>query len=282
VYVKRLDGLVASVPLGLDPDSTIFGNADAGSVKGFEVLFERDLKGGFGARISYSLQRATATATDAFLLNRIISVDPSTGDTTRPARAEFPLDFDRRHALTVILRSRVADSVGPRIFGSPAFGGLEAAVIGRLVSGLPYSRTDLSGDSLVGLPNSSRLPANYTLDLLVRRPLHLGGVRGGVYLDMRNVLNRRNVIAVRRDTGLPGPDNSAVNAVAEEAYAAHPEEIPYESPYYRASADANGDGYIAGRDELFPLYLSAARDFTQPLFAYGPPRLVRLGVEFLF
>jgi len=281
-YVKRLDGLVASVPLGLDPDSTIFGNADAGSVKGFEVLFERDLKGGFGARISYSLQRATATATDAFLLNRIISVDPSTGDTTRPARAEFPLDFDRRHALTVILRSRVADSVGPRIFGSPAFGGLEAAVIGRLVSGLPYSRTDLSGDSLVGLPNSSRLPANYTLDLLVRRPLHLGVVRGGVYLDMRNVLNRRNVIAVRRDTGLPGPDNSAVNAVAEEAYAAHPEEIPYESPYYRASADANGDGYIAGRDELFPLYLSAARDFTQPLFAYGPPRLVRLGVEFLF
>ena len=46
VYVKRLDGLVASVPLGLDPDSTIFGNADAGSVKGAELLFERELRGG--------------------------------------------------------------------------------------------------------------------------------------------------------------------------------------------------------------------------------------------
>ena len=34
-------GLVASVPLGLDPDSTIFGNADAGNVKGAELLFER-------------------------------------------------------------------------------------------------------------------------------------------------------------------------------------------------------------------------------------------------
>jgi Carboxypeptidase regulatory-like domain len=281
-YVKRLDGLVASVPLGIDPDSTIFGNADAGSVKGFEVLFERDLKGGFGARVSYTLSRATTTATDAFLLNRIISVDPVSGDTIRPARAEFPLDFDRRHTLTVILRSRVSDSVGPRIFGSPAFGGLEAAVIGRLVTGLPYSRTDISGDSLLGLPNSSRLPANYTLDLLVRRPLHLGGVRGGVYFDMRNVLNRKNVVAVRRDTGLPGPDNEAVNTIAEQAYAAHPEEIPYESPYYRASADTNGDGYISGREELFPLYLASARDFTQPLFAYGPPRLVRLGVEFLF
>lgn len=37
VYVKRLTGLVASVPLGVDPDSTIFGNADAGSVKGAEI-----------------------------------------------------------------------------------------------------------------------------------------------------------------------------------------------------------------------------------------------------
>ena len=281
-YVKRLDGLVASVPLGLDPDSTIFGNADAGSVKGLEVLFERDLRGGFGARVAYTLQRATATATDAFLLNRIITVDPVTGDTIRPARAEFPLDYDRRHALTVILRGRVADSAGPRVFGGPALGGLEAAVIGRLVTGLPYSRSNVAGDSLIGLPNSGRLPANYSLDLLVRRPLRLGGVRGGVYFDMRNVLNRRNVVAVRRDTGLPGPDNNGVNAIAEEAYAAHPEEIPYESPYYRASADTDGNGYISGREELFPLYLAAARDYTQPLFAYGPPRLVRVGVEFLF
>jgi hypothetical protein len=281
-YVKRLDGLVASVPLGLDPDSTIFGNADAGSVKGFEVLFERDLKNGFGARVAYTLQRATATASDAFLLNRVLSVDPISGDTIRPAHVEFPLDYDRRHTLTLILRSRLADSVGPRIFGSPALGGLEAAVIGRLSSGLPFSSTDISGDSLIGLPNARRLPATYTLDFLVRRPLHLGGVRGGVYLDMRNVLNRRNVLAVRRDTGLPGPTTGAVNAAAEEAYEAHPEDIPYESPYYRASADTNGDGYISGREELFPLYLAAAQDFTQPLFAYGPPRLVRLGVEFLF
>ena len=34
VYYKRLDGLVASVPLGVNPDSTIFGNADAGTTRG--------------------------------------------------------------------------------------------------------------------------------------------------------------------------------------------------------------------------------------------------------
>jgi hypothetical protein len=78
---------------------------------------------------------------------------------------------------------------------------------------------------------------------------------------MRNLLNRKNIVAVRRDTGQPGLGSDGVEALAE---------------------NASSDGYIAGRDELFPLYLAAARDFTQPLFAYGPPRLVRLGVEVLF
>jgi hypothetical protein len=280
--VKRLEGLVASVPLGLDPDSTIFGNADAGSVKGAEVVFERDLRGGFGARLAYTLQSATATATDAFLLNRLISIDPVTGDTLRPAQAEFPLDFDRRHTVTVILRSRVPETTGPKVLGVRALAGLEAAAILRVSSGLPYSRTDVSGDSLIGLPNGSRLPATSTVDFLVPRPLRIGGTRGGVYFDVRNLLNRRNIVAVRRDTQQPGPDSASVAALAEDAYQTHPEEIPYESPRYRPEADTDGNGYIAGRGELFPLYLAAARDFTQPLFAYGPPRLVRLGVEFLF
>ncbi len=282
VYVKRLDGLVASVPLGIDPDSTIFGNADAGSVKGLELLFERELKGWFGVRLAYTLQQATATATDAFLLNRLISVDPVTGDTIRPARAEFPLDYDRRHTGTLILRSRIPAEAGPRLFGLKPLAGLESAAIFRLSSGLPFSRSNAAGDSLIGLPNDSRLPSTMTLDLLVRRPFQVGGARAGVYLDLRNLLNRRNVVAVRRDTGQPGLTDGQIEELAIAAYQAHPEEIPFESARYRGYADLDGDGYIAGADELFPLYQAAARDFAQPLFAYGPPRLVRLGMEFLF
>lgn len=150
------------------------------------------------------------------------------------------------------------------------------------VRALPFSRSNAAGDSLIGLPNDSRLPTTLTVDLLVRRPLRLGGARSGVYLDVRNLLNRRNIVTVRRDTGQPGLTAAGVDSLAEAAYQAHPEEIPYESARYRAFADADGNGYIEGREELFPLYLSAARDFTQTLFAYGPPRLVRLGVEFLF
>jgi outer membrane receptor protein involved in Fe transport len=283
VYQKRLDGLVASVPLGVNPDSTIFGNADAGTARGLELLAERELRNGYGFRIAYTLQDAKATSTDPFLLNRLIIVDPETGDTIRVARAEFPLDFDQRHTLTVILRGKAPDEVGPKLLGVRPVAGLEGAIIVRARSGLPFSRSDtLVTDSLVGLPNDSRLPMTATVDLLVRRPLRLGRTMGGIYLDVRNLLNRRNVVAVRRDTGEPQPDDGAIGRMAEAAYAAHPEAIPYESARYRQNADLNGDGYVSGREELFPLYVAAARDFTQPLFSYGPPRLMRLGIELLF
>jgi outer membrane receptor protein involved in Fe transport len=282
VYSKRLTGLVASVPLGVNPDSTVFGNADAGTVRGAEVLLERELRGGFGFRLAYTLQKAEATATDPFLLNRLIVVDPITGDTNRPARAEFPLDFDQRHTVTAIARGKVPDGVGPAIGSVRPLAGLEGAVILRLASGLPFSMSDSTGDSLVGLPNGSRLPNTSSLDLLIRRSLRLGGATGGIYLDIRNLLNRRNVVAVRRDTGEPQADEPAVLRMAEEAYAANPFAIPFESERYRAAADLNGDGYVAGRDELFPMFLAAATDYAQPVFAYGPPRLARLGVELLF
>ena len=282
VYQKRLTGLVASVPIGLNPDSTIFGNADAGTARGIEIIAERELRSGFGLRLAYALQDAKATSTDPFLLNRLIVVDPETGDTSRPARAEFPLDFDQRHTLTVIARGSVPEHIGPTVLGARPLAGLEGAVILRALSGLPFTRVDTAGTQLPGPPNDSRLPWTSSVDLLVRRPFQLGGMLGGVYLDVRNLLNRRNVVAVRRDSGLPAADEATIMHMAEAAYQAHPEAIPYESARYRASADLNRDGYLSGREELFPLYVEAAQDFTRPVFAYGPPRLARLGFELLF
>lgn len=274
-YVKRLDGLVASIPLGLDPDSAIFASGDYGNVRGLELTVEREFDGIFGARVAYVLQEAEATATDARDLYRRLQINDD-GDTLLPPNVEFPLDYDRRHAVTAVLRGRAPASVGA------ALGGTLAALVGRWGSGLPFTRTTLSGDTLIGLPNSDRLPSEFTLDLLVRRDLPIGGVRLGVYVDVRNLTNHRNVIAVRRDTGEPTPTDPVVRGMAETAYAANPQAIPYESPRYRPWADLDGDGLLAGPGELLPLYERAARDFTQPLFYYGAPRLVRLGVEIVF
>ncbi len=274
VFNKLLNGLVASVPLGLDPDSTIFGNLDFGNVKGAEVIADRPLRDGWGVRVAYTLQRAQATATNAFQLVRRIRVDPS-GDTINPARVEFPLDYDRRHSLTVIGQALVSDSAGP-------FAGLEVATIVRVSSGLPFTMTNLTGDTLLGLPNSHRLPGLLTVDLLLRRPLRVGGLQGSIYMDVRNLLNRRNIEAVRHETGEPHMTPQEIAALADSAYRAHPEPIPYESPRYRAFADVDGNGLIEGQAELMPLFLAAARDFTQPLFSFGPPRTLRLGLELAF
>ncbi len=135
---------------------------------------------------------------------------------------------------------------------------------------------------LIGLPNSARLPSQATVDVLVRRPLRVWGVSGGLYVDVRNLLNRRNVVALRRELGQPGLDEAGIQALAQAAYEAHPEAISFESPRYRPDADLDRNGLIAGAAELLPLYVAAARDFTQPLFAFGPPRVVRLGVEIVF
>ncbi len=281
-YVKRLDGLVASVPLGLNPDSTIFGNTDYGTVQGVELLWERELAGWWGLRVSYTLQRATATASNAFELLRRIRLASNGVDTIFPGRVDFPMDYDRRHGLVVIGQVRAPEGTGPRLLGVSPLGGLEGAAIFRFSSGLPYSRIDPVADTLIGTLNEYRLPSQSSLDVLLRRPLALAGARGSVYLDVRNVMDTRSVVAVRRDTGEPALGEAGIEAAAAAAYAAHPEPIPYQSPRYRGWADTNHDGVIAGPGELMPLYLAAARDYYQPLFAYGPPRLVRLGVELIF
>jgi hypothetical protein len=275
-FNKLLDGLVASVPLGLDADSTIFGNLDFGNVKGAEIIVDRPMIDYWGVRVAYTLQVATATATNAFELLRRIRLDP-TGDTINPARVEFPLDYDRRHSLTIIGQGRVPDSIGPK-----PFRGFEGVAILRASTGLPFTMTNVTGDTLIGLPNSHRLPPLLTVDLMLRKPLRVGRWQGSVYLDARNLLNRRNTEAVRRDTGQPAIGPQQLDSLAEHAYQAHPEAIPYESPRYRAFADVDGNGLIEGRGELFPLFLAAARDYTQPLFAYGPPRTLRLGIELAF
>ncbi len=281
-YFKRLDGMVSSTPLGVDPDSSIFGNGDYGNVRGGEVIFEREFHRGFGARVAYTLQYATASSSSAYVTTRLPKIDPLTGDTVFPGKVDFPLDFDQRHTLIALVQGETHALFGPALGGLRPFAGLEGAAIFRYGSGLPYSRTDASGDSLIGPPNDSRLPSTMTLDALLRRPFALGRARASVYLDVRNVFNRVNTVAVRRDTGTPNLPEDRIAEEAESAYQENPGPIPYESARYRPWADANGDGVIQGRDELYPLYLSAARDFYQPLFAYGTPRLLRLGVEVAF
>ncbi|HEY4100026.1 MAG TPA: TonB-dependent receptor [Gemmatimonadales bacterium] len=282
IYDKHLDGLVASVPINVNPDSSVFVNADVGTVTGAELIFERELHDGWGVRVSGVVQRAEATVSNAFLIYDQTHINPITGDTVPPSRAQFPLDYDRRLAITAVVTGEISQHSRFSMFGVRPLAGLQMSAVGRYYTGLPYTRTNTAGDSLTGPINGSRLPNQYSIDALFRRPMRVGKFDGSIYLDMRNLLNTQNQTSVRRDTGTPTPDDATVAALAMKAYLANPNPIPYESPRYRAWADKNGDGLLSGQSELLPLYTRAATDFTFPLFVYGPPRLVRFGVELLF
>jgi hypothetical protein len=271
-YVKRIDGLVASVPVGFDPDSAIFGNADYGTVRGIDVTVEREAFDGFGVRVSYVLQDARATATNAEDFYRRLRLSP-VGDTIIPAVLDFPLDYDQRHSIIGVAQGETSP-------GAPVLlRGIAGGLVVRWASGLPYSQTNATGDTIIGLPNSQRLPSQFQLDARLGKRFAFGRLAFRAYVDVRNLTNRRNVVAVRRDNGVPQATDQQIAAAAQQAYAAHPEAIPYESPRYRPEADLDHNGLIEGPGELLPLYLRAATDYLQPVFAYGAPRLFRLGVE---
>ncbi len=275
-FVKQLDGLISSVPIGVDPDSSIFANADFGTVTGLEVTIEREFTGGIGARITGVIQKADASASSAFDSFRQPVFDPQ-GNRVDPAPEKIPLDFDRRLSLTGVLRANTSE-------GAPGFiRGFDFAFIGRFGTGLPFTRARAAGDTTsIFFPNGGRLPAQFTLDALVRRSVSVAGQEIGLYLDIRNLTNRRNVVAVRRDTGAPQAGGPIVAQAAADAFQAHPEAVPFESPRYNPAFDLNNDGLISGATELLPLFTRAAEDFLQPVFAFGPPRLAKIGAEIRF
>ncbi len=206
---------------------------------------EASLEKGFGdeARVTATYELESATYRSANGLRLPV------GDTSITA------DLQR---LIVVARARLP-------------GAVQTTGVMQYRSGLPFANV-----------SAVRLPAQISIDALLKRAFRIGARTAQVYLDVRNVLDRRNVVALRRDTGTPAPDSAAIEAMAQAAYAANSDPIPYESPRYRAYADLDGNGVVEGPGELLPMYRRAAEDFTHPLTAYGSPRSVRLGLSLAF
>jgi hypothetical protein len=103
VFNKLLDGLVASVPLGIDPDSTIFGNLDYGDVRARKSS-PSDRCGALGCACFVHAAGREATATNAFQLPGAFASIPAA--TPSIPRVTFPLDYDRRHNVTFSAKRR--------------------------------------------------------------------------------------------------------------------------------------------------------------------------------
>lgn len=241
-----------------------FTGGDFGTVRGAEMSV-RARWPFLRLRLGYSLQKAVGVVSTA--------LDPGIEDPD-VLREEFPLAFDRRHSANLAVFAGRAAEEGERRWG--------VALATAAKSGYPLDRAllDPQREPEAGPPDLVRfLPWIVQLDL--RATMELGTLPGcsdcrwRVVVDGRNLLDRDNVLALRRDTGTVAPPAAQVLALAQGGPGGS---IPRESPRYSALADLDGNGRVTDL-EYRTVRLAAALDRLDPSLFYDEPLQLRLGVE---
>ncbi len=187
-FIKRFDHLVDTQTFVL-PDSTVSGEVQSiglseysssarGQASGFEVTLQKQVTPAVSARVSYTYMKARGTssaAEDNF--RRAVAGKPA------PKGTQFPLSWDQRHSLILDARYETLR--------------LDVSVLYRLFSPLPFTTPGSP------TPNNARLSWRHILDLRVK--FKSDGVLGGTlypFLEVRNLLNEKNVINAPDDTGV--------------------------------------------------------------------------------
>jgi hypothetical protein len=211
-------------------DVRMMTNADFGNTRGIDVRLDRRFGNLFNGTISYSFQDARNTGTDPLTYinfgSRILS--QIAGGNQPPPQAIAPTTSSRPHSLSGAVSLQFPGDWRQGTALGSILGNFGAFATFRYSSGTAYTICDetgaaggnesvLSGDvcargsftSSGGL-NTARLPSFKQFDLRFTKGFGLGGVDLTAYLDVRNVLNLRNILSVFVDT------RDIVNEVEEE------------------------------------------------------------------
>ena len=250
-FYKDVSNLVSSRQVA--PPSggfTQYYNGDYGSVKGLDFALTKSGNSNLNGSINYSYMIAEGNSSDAneFYYNYFTQGD----DAPVIPVQEFPLAFDQRHTLNVNVDFRIPRNQKVELFGVkvPSAWGLNAFF--TYGSGMPYTRTDQSGARLGGI-NEGRMPANYRVDLRFDKdifPFHQSSSKLRLFVEVNNLLDRRNVINVYSRTGLADVDGILA---------------------YEPSGDATIEDVMHYRNLL-------ARDPQN----YDTPRSIQWGLEWIF
>lgn len=220
-----------------------FSNVDFGTVKGMSVSYDlRRTATGVSLTANYTLQFADGTGSSTTDGQNLVSSGVPN------LRTNHPLDYDQRHTITLNMDYRFGvgtDYHGPRLKlkkgdTEKSINVLEdvgANIVFRAGSGTPYSKQanvthegqfGIGGgnNALDGQVNGSNLPWSYKVDLRVDKNVELswGGKKDGaekkkanlnIYLQVLNLFNTKNVLAVYKATGNPDDDGYLSSAGAQ-------------------------------------------------------------------
>ncbi len=211
--------------IGAFPKNYItYANFDFGTVKGLSIGY--DLRRTLNTRLTatYTLQFADGTGSGDQSSNRLIQ------NNLGNLQSIAPLDFDQRHAINVTFDFRYLegkDYNGPVIGKTQLLANTGLNVILKTGSGTPYSAektiTNQAGNIglqqiasgvLDGSVNGSRLPWQFRIDAKLDKDFNLKFGKSekkktatlNVYIQVQNLLNRKNVLTVYKATGVPDDD----------------------------------------------------------------------------
>ncbi len=245
-----------------------FLNADFTTTQGAEVNFDLRRTNNLQLSANYTLSFAQGTGSDAGATANIVWRGDFFPQSISPA------DFDQRHTANVTLDYRLGDAEGPLLGGVRLFENFGINLIGQFGSGQRYTRLepntgfDVSNgftENVSGSINSATLPATTRLDLRVDRAFNLGfsDSRLRAYVQVQNLLDTRNRLAVYRSTGLSDNDG-------------YPDTPDGQTVLANPGNLFNYQAYSGG-----PLNVGGNQSSGAGFF-YSAPRQVRLGFLFDF
>ncbi|HEX8385994.1 MAG TPA: TonB-dependent receptor, partial [Rubricoccaceae bacterium] len=254
--------------VGALPAYGTFLNEDFTTTQGAEVNFDLRRTNNLQVTANYTLSFSQGTGSDAGATSTVTW----RGDYF--PRFINPSDFDQRHTANLTLDYRLAEGDGPLLGGVRVFENFGINLIGQFGSGQRYTRLQSNpGFSVIdsftpnvsGTINGSTLPATTRLDLRVDRSFNLGfsDSRLRAYVQVQNLLNTQNRLAVYRATGQTDEDGYAGSQAGQQAL---------NTP----GLAFNYDAFTSG-----PLNIGGGQSSNSGFF-YSAPRQVRLGFLFDF
>jgi hypothetical protein len=290
-YVKQLENLVASHPIDLSsPQQATFANEDFGSVRGIEIVVRKRMGSTLGFTTSYTYQEAKGMVSDAFDLFNHVVYDPFSQFVIDLGDQEFPLDFDQRHTANVSVEARLPDKWGETSPLMLPFSGLHLFSTIEYGSGLPYTKMKLDSTVTGGIvietlipaekPNASRLPYTLEWNLRMSRGFRIGNRNYTIFADIRNLLDRQNVLYYDPLTNPPWNSETRFRQIARDA-TQDAISIPAESVEYSEQADLNRDRVVTPGEQE-EVHYNALVDRWTPVLSYDEPRQVRIGLDIRF
>ncbi len=210
-WYKDITDLLSTLQLSyLSQDYVVFFNSDYASVKGIDLTLRKKYSHYLSGSVDYTFTIARGNNSqplggyfDAFEQEEV-------------PHQEYYLDFDQRHDVAVNFNFTIPQDEGPELFGIKALSDFNVNLLFQTGSGLPY--TPYVDPTLRIEINTGRKPWTSTLDLRMLKKLSFGAFQTAAFLEITNLLDRKNVLYVYSrtgkpfDTGLPGLVGSSPDA----------------------------------------------------------------------